>query len=161
MPDKLVHHFAAPSYSVNTVTDLSYHLPLRFQQEPIFSMIHRFPWQMLKLFFHLKVSNILFCPLHISGSQQEAQIADHNSLVITSATFPRNCQKSRLWFTKHFLSSIIHAFQSCAVATPRCETVTTAKSLVYLHLGQICFCYCSAITHYRKWCTQREEAGTV
>lgn len=58
-------------------------------------MIHRYLWQALKLFSpHLKASNILFCPPHISGSQQETEIADHHSLVITLATFPRNCQKS-------------------------------------------------------------------
>lgn len=45
-------------------------------------------------FPHLKASNILFGPPHISESQQGAEIADHHSLVITSATFSRNGQKS-------------------------------------------------------------------
>lgn len=90
-------------------------------------------------FSTFKASNILFCPPHISGSQQEAQIADHNSLVITYATFSRNCQKISLWFTKHF--SFLHypcCPESCSYY-PQCVTVIKAKSLVCLHLGQTCF----------------------
>lgn len=84
-PHKLVHHF---------ILRVQCRLPFTFKipQEPIFSMIHRYLAQSQGFFFLLKAPNVLFCPLHISESQQEAQIAGHHILVITCKTFHRNCE---------------------------------------------------------------------
>lgn len=63
---------------------------------------------------NLQATNILFCPAHISGSQQEADFADHHSLDdYLGNIFPKSsCDSQNI-----FLSSITHDFQSCAVTT--------------------------------------------
>lgn len=89
--------FAAPSYSVNT--DLGFHLPLRLQQEPVFSMIHTYLWQTLKLFSTLGIKHLILPTTHlwISAGGSDCwppQPSDYLGNI---------SQKISLWFTKHFL----------------------------------------------------------
>lgn len=104
-------------------------------------------------FFHLKASNILFCPPHISESQQEAEIADHHSLVITSATFSRNCQKSpcdspNIFSPSPSTSRVVHLL----------PTVPDGVYKLCLHPpGLVCIRHTHTLTHTNRFAEVREK----
>lgn len=85
-----------PIFFLKIILIILHHLPGCFLQEPNISHFHRFiqPTQHRNCFSTLRSQMVLFCPVNISGPQQEARSADRHSPAITRATFPRNGQKS-------------------------------------------------------------------